>query len=149
VRSVYAKILAWSLATLFISMSLFFVISRQLELHFGAEDLYRHVQSLELDQTVKALEAGGPAGAGDFISYLDRRMGGRHYILDAHGRDLIDGTDRSALAARLSGHWDQPIPTRAAFCSDRALPTTVTFSSWMRKCRLLRGSCCFLTVCSC
>jgi two-component system sensor histidine kinase CpxA len=114
VRSVYAKILAWSLATLFISMSLFFVISRQLELHFGAEDLYRHVQSLELDQTVKALEAGGPAGAGDFISYLDRRMGGRHYILDAHGRDLIDGTDRSALAARLSGHWDQPIPNQGS-----------------------------------
>ena len=113
-RSVYAKILAWSLVTLFISMGLFFVISRQLELHFGAEDFFHRLQALELDQTVKALETGGPAGAGDYISQLDRVMGGRHYLLDSRGRDLVTGIDRSALAARLNGHWNQAIPNQGS-----------------------------------
>src|SRR5580700_5768519 len=111
-RSIYAKILAWSLATLFISMGLFFVISRQLELHFGAEDLFRRAQTLELDESVRAWETGGQAGAADFISRLDRVMGGRHYVLDSQSRDLATGTDRSALAARLNGHWNQPIPNQ-------------------------------------
>jgi two-component system sensor histidine kinase CpxA len=110
-RSVYAKILAWSLVTLFISMGLFFVLSRQLELHFGAEDLFRRVQTLELDQAVKAWETGGQAGAASFISDLDNAMGGRHYVLDSQGRDLATGLDRATLAARLNGHWNQPVPS--------------------------------------
>lgn len=113
-RSVYAKILAWSLITLFISMGLFFVISRELDLHFGAEDLFHRVEALELDQTVAAFESGGQTGAAGFISHLNQVMGGLHYFVDSQGRDLATGTDRSALLARLHGHWDQPIPNRGS-----------------------------------
>src|SRR5665213_2817506 len=68
-RSVYAKILGWSLVTLFISMTLVFVIGRQLDLHFfGAEYLFLRLQKLELDLTVKAWEAAGQTGAAAVIS---------------------------------------------------------------------------------
>jgi signal transduction histidine kinase len=115
-RSVYAKILGWSLVTLFISMTLVFVIGRQLDLHFfGAEELFHRVQKLELDQTVNAWETGGQAAAADVVSRLDRVMGWRNYILDAGNRELATGIDRSAIVARLKGHWDQPIPNQGSF----------------------------------
>ncbi len=109
-RSVYAKILAWSLVTLFISMTLLFVISRQIEMHLGAEALFRHLQTLVLEQTVQAWETGGQRGAADFIARSNRVLGWQDYVLDAKGRELSTGVDRSALAARLNGHWGQVIP---------------------------------------
>lgn len=115
-RSVYAKILGWSLVTLFISMTLVFVIGRQLDLHyFGAQELFHRVQKLELDQTVQAWEAGGRPAAANVVSRLDRVMGWRNYILDSQNRELATGIDRSALVARLSEHWDQPIPNHGSF----------------------------------
>ena len=108
-RSVYAKILAWSLATLFISMTLFFVISRQIEMHLGAEVLFRNMQTLELEQTVQAWQTGGQRGAADFIARSNRVLGWHDYVLDSQGRELSTGMDRSALAARLTGHWGQVI----------------------------------------
>lgn len=114
-RSVYAKILGWSLVTLFISMTLVFVIGRQLDLHFfGAEDLFHRVQKLELDLTVKAWQAGGQTDAAAVISHFDRVMGWRNYVLDSRNTELATGIDRSALVARLNGHWDQPTPNQGS-----------------------------------
>lgn len=102
--------------TLFISMILVFVIGRQLDLHFfGAEELFHRVQELELDQTAKAWEAGGQPAAADVVSRLDRVMGWRSYVLDSGNRELATGMDRSALVARLSGHWEQPVPNQGSF----------------------------------
>ncbi len=108
-RSVYAKILAWSVATLIISMGLFFVISRQIEMNLGAGDVFRHIQALELEQTTRAYEAGGQNSAADVVAQLDRVMKWRHYILDSNARELSTGADLSALVARLEGHWGRPI----------------------------------------
>jgi two-component system sensor histidine kinase CpxA len=102
--------------TLFISMTLVFVIGRQLDLHFfGAEDLFHRVQKLELDLTVKAWQSGGQTDAAAVISRFDRVMGWRNYVLDSRNSELATGIDRSALVARLSGHWNQPIPNQGSF----------------------------------
>jgi len=111
-RSVYAKILAWSLVTLFISMTLFFVISRKIEMHFGAEALFRNVQTLELQQTIQAWETGGQKGAAEFIARSNQALGWHDYVLNSQGRELSSGADRSDLAARMNGRWDQVVPTR-------------------------------------
>ena len=115
-RSVYAKILGWSLVTLFISMTLVFVIGRQLDLHFfGAESLFLRLQKLELDLTVKGWEASGQTGVAGVISDFDRVMGWRNYVLDSRNSELATGIDRSALVARLNGHWGQPVPNQGSF----------------------------------
>ncbi len=102
-RSVYARILVWSFVTLFVAIGLFFVISRQIELHLGPGDVYRDVQKLELEQTVEAYETGGPPAAAKEVARLNRVMKWRHYAIDASGRELSTGSDRSALLARLRG----------------------------------------------
>jgi two-component system sensor histidine kinase CpxA len=109
-KSVYSRILVWSFVTLFISMGLFFVISRQFELRLGGEALFINTQRLELEQTIKAYEAGGAEGAASYISYLNRLVGWRNYVLDAHNRELSTGIDRSALVASLNGNWTRPRP---------------------------------------
>ncbi len=102
--------------TLFISMTLVFVIGRQLDLHFfGAESLFLRLQKLELDLTVKGWEASGQTGAAGVISDFDRVMGWRNYVLDSRNSELATGIDRSALVARLNGHWGQPVPNQGSF----------------------------------
>jgi signal transduction histidine kinase len=108
-RSVYAKILAWSLATLVISMALFFIISRRIEMQMGAGDVYRRIQVLALEEARDAYEAGGQPNASAVIARLNRVMGWHHYLLDARGRDLSSGTDRSALIDKVKDHWNKPI----------------------------------------
>ena len=107
-RSVYAKILAWSLATLFISMTLFFVISRQIEMHLGAEVLFRNVQALELEQTVQAWQTGGTAGRGRFYRPFEPRVGMAGLRARFAGTRTRHGCEpfRSG-GARWSGHWGQ------------------------------------------
>jgi two-component system sensor histidine kinase CpxA len=111
VRSVYAKILGWSLVTLLISMGFYSLLRRQIEIRLGVVDLFRHVQVLELEQAVQAWDAGGAPAVAGFTARLDREMGWRHYVLDSRGHALATGADLSALTSRLKGRWGQPIPT--------------------------------------
>jgi two-component system sensor histidine kinase CpxA len=109
VRSVYAKILVWSLASLFISMGLFFFISRQLAMRLGMGDPFLRGQELELQQARHEYEAGGRPRLADFMARVNRVMRWHHYLLDSRGQELATGEDCSQLLALLRGTWNKPV----------------------------------------
>jgi two-component system sensor histidine kinase CpxA len=138
-KSVYRKILAWSLVTLAISLVAFLFVTNQIVMRLGAFDVFPRLQALELEDAQEAWESGGQAGLAAFIARLDRLMSGRHYLLDAHGRELSSGTDRPDLVARINGRWGQPIavPEGAMIASRTAdgrytmvITAPVTFKPW-------------------
>jgi two-component system sensor histidine kinase CpxA len=108
-KSVYAKILAWAFLTLLVSMLLFFLISRRIEMSLGTGDVYQHLQTLVMVETGDAFEAGGTGSAAKVVERWDRIMGWRHHVLDSHGRELATGADRSDLITQLDGRWEKPV----------------------------------------
>lgn len=69
---------------------------------------------MQLDSARSALQRRGRAGLQDYLSHLDRIFGEPHYLLDAHGIDLVTGVDRSRMLppppadkarVRSHGHW--------------------------------------------
>ena len=111
-KSVYTRILAWSLLTLAISLLAFFVVSNRIAMQLGLRDVFPHLQALELQEAQEAYEAGGQDKLTAFITRLNGLMGAQHYFLDSHARDLATGTDQSDLIVRLKGRWDRPIAVR-------------------------------------
>jgi len=61
------------------------------------DTLFRRFQALQLEDAAAALTRGGPPEASAYLDRLSRRVGFTYYLTDAHGRDLLSGTDRSAL----------------------------------------------------
>jgi signal transduction histidine kinase len=108
-RTVYARILAWSLLTLAISLLAFFFVSNRIAMQLGVRDVFPHLQALELQEARQAFESGGQDKLAIFITRLNDLMGAQHYVLDSHARDLATGADRSDLIRRLKGRWDRPI----------------------------------------
>lgn len=108
-RSVYSRILAWSLLTLAVSLLAFFFVSNRIAMQLGVRDVFPHLQALELQEAKEAYETGGPGKEAAFIARLNALMGARHSVLDSHGKDLATGADRSDLIARLKGRWNRPI----------------------------------------
>jgi two-component system sensor histidine kinase CpxA len=100
VRSVYAKILLWSFATLVLSLIAFVGVSALVSFQTANRTgFFGQVHSLELEEAREAYEEGGPAKLAQFLERVHRRLSGWHYLTDGRGRDLLTGTDRSALLA--------------------------------------------------
>ncbi|HEU5021710.1 MAG TPA: ATP-binding protein [Bryobacteraceae bacterium] len=108
-RSVYAKILIWAFLTLTISMVLFFFISREIELRFGAGAVFHTTLELELAQTRALYEAQGSGPAAEFLNRVNQSMGWRSVVLDSSDRDVTTGNQRRDLRALLNGQWDHPV----------------------------------------
>jgi two-component system sensor histidine kinase CpxA len=98
-RSVYAKILLFSFATLTLSLVAFVGASILVSMQNANRAGFFGQVSLELDEAREAYEEGGPAKLAAFEDRLNRRLSGNHHLTDARGRDLLTGTDRSALLA--------------------------------------------------
>ena len=98
-------IIAASFGTLLVALLAFIVLF----FSFSApafSDFFGRVQSLQVDDTVKAFREGGAAGAQEFLAHLNRGMGGTHYLVDESGRDVVSGADRSELLG--PGPWSTP-----------------------------------------
>lgn len=67
----------------------------------------QHFQTQLVEDTVAAYERSGPEGLGSHLARLDRSLDAEHLLLDAGGRSLLDGTDRSALLT-LPKRWFGP-----------------------------------------
>ena len=105
-KSVYAKISLWSFATLVLSLVAFLGVTRVVSFQASHRTgQFGQIQSMELEEAREAYEAGGPAKLQVFIDRLHRYVPGGHYLVDAKGRDVLSGQDRSALlaAAELEG----------------------------------------------
>jgi len=69
---------------------------------------------MQLESARSALQRRGREGLQDYLSNLDRIFGEPHYLLDAHGIDLVSGVNRSSMLppppadkarVRSHGHW--------------------------------------------
>jgi signal transduction histidine kinase len=100
-RSIFTTILLWGFATIGVSLVGFFATSRLLDdRRPRMPDMMDRTQALQVEGARKALEDGGPDELLRYLRRLDQLFKAEHFLVDANGRDLVDGTDRSALQAR-------------------------------------------------
>ena len=99
-RTIYVRILTWGIATLALSLLIFFAVSMNLAARFsGRRGPMGNMGAFEVHETAAAYESGGAAAASAYLAKLDRFLGASHYLTDSRGRDLASGEDRSALLA--------------------------------------------------
>jgi two-component system sensor histidine kinase CpxA len=105
-RSIFAQILAWSLGTFALSLVAYWAIWQALDRRGPRDDdpFWRMSGLIESD-AISAFEAGGPEKLAAHLRRLDESLGGEHLLLEADGRDLVTGADRSDLlhGSRLRG----------------------------------------------
>ena len=99
-RSIFARILLWVVATTAISLVGFAVTTRLIWTYLPATiDPIARFHVLLLDEATAAYEKGGPQRLAGYLRQLDERFEARHFLVDARGQDFVDGGDRSALLA--------------------------------------------------
>ena len=99
-RSIFAKILLWVIVTTVISLAGFVATTRLIWTYLpGPIDPIARFHVLLLDDARAAYEQGGPKRLAGYLRRLDERFEARHFLVDAGGRDRVDGGDRSALLA--------------------------------------------------
>jgi signal transduction histidine kinase len=114
IKSLYYSVLLAMVITLSLSYLAFRVIAQRIEDKAFAP-VFGSFDELQLESARAALDVGGPKALGDYLVRLDRLFGGSdHYLLDAHGIDLVTGVNRAELlppppstGSRIQthGHW--------------------------------------------
>ena len=100
-RSIFSTILAWGVATIGVSLVGFFATSRLIDDRRPPRpDMMDRTQALQNEGARKALEDGGSDELARYLQRLNELFAAEHFFVDANGRDLVDGTDRSAILAR-------------------------------------------------
>ncbi len=103
-RSLFAKMTVWSLVV--IALALIGVrqiggfVQRSATRRsgtFGRFPNRRPNASMQLDDARAAFESGGPQKLQAYLDRLKHYTQDSHYLLDATGKDLLDGADRSEL----------------------------------------------------
>jgi len=108
-RSIYTKILLWAAATTAVSLVGFAATSRLIwRLQPGPVDPIARFHVLLLDDARTAYDEGGPARLAGYLRRLDERFDAKHILVDAAGRDMVDGSDRSDLLAVASTPPEPP-----------------------------------------
>jgi signal transduction histidine kinase len=110
-RSIFSTILIWGVATIAVSLVGFYATSRLLDTRRPRmDDMMTKTQDLQIDGARRALDTGGPDELARYLRRLNELFQAEHFLVDATGKDLADGTDRSALVARATsvGHGPPP-----------------------------------------
>jgi two-component system sensor histidine kinase CpxA len=109
-RSLYTRIFLTCCGTVFVALCCFLAVS----LNVGMEQQrknYGTVFLLELRMAQKIYTESGPEGLAAFLREMDERFVSRHYVVDAQGRDLLTGEDRTELLAQQKrGIWARRAP---------------------------------------
>jgi two-component system sensor histidine kinase CpxA len=112
-RSIFTKILLWALGTIALSLVGFAATSWLLDsLRPGRVDFIARTQALQLEGARRAYEEGGPDRLAAYLRRLDELFEAEHFLVDANGKDLVDGHDRSALLAQGSSPSRRGPPPR-------------------------------------
>jgi len=95
-RSLYFAVLLAMVGTLSLSFLVFREISVRLERkHF--DPVYDRLDQFQLESAREKLNTGGTEALANYLASLDLLSGAHHYLLDAHGIDLVTGTSKAAL----------------------------------------------------
>ncbi len=104
-RSIFAKVVLWSLGTFVLSLVAYWLISRALDRRGPREgDPMHRLIELVQDDARRAYEEGGPERLASYLKRLPRYLPGEHLLTDAAGRDLVSGDDRSDLLRSWQAH---------------------------------------------
>src|SRR5262249_60350987 len=97
-RSILVTILIWSFVTILLCAVGLWAVAKTLERRAprGTDPVMGLVGMLEED-ACRAFDEGGPEGLAIYLRQLDAKLPGERFLVDAGGRDLVDGSDRSAL----------------------------------------------------
>lgn len=96
-KSLYYGVLLAMVTTLSLSFLGFRAIAGNMEKQ-AFEPTFDRTDELQLEGARGALASGGTKALKGYLSYLDRIFGGStHYLLDAHGKDLVSGENRAEL----------------------------------------------------
>lgn len=99
-RSVYAKVLAWSLGTLVLSLVAFLGVSIFVSMrNTGRGGPFERFEISLMSFAVDAHESGGAPALRTAMTRIDGQLPGSHFLLASDGRDLLTGEDRSAILA--------------------------------------------------
>ena len=95
-RSLYFAVFLAMVGTLSLSFLVFQQISVRLQRkHF--DPVYDRLDELQLESATRILNRDGQKALANYLSGLDHLSGARHYLLDAHGIDLVDGGSKAEL----------------------------------------------------
>ncbi|WP_165250449.1 sensor histidine kinase [Paludisphaera soli] len=112
-RSIYAKLLAWAAVTVALSSIGFVATFWYLSESRSSEHRFIDaILALQRDGAVLALRDGGREGLRAFLAEMGASFEGDHFLVDRHGRDLLDGSDRAGLLARARRPESGPRPPR-------------------------------------
>src|ERR1700761_6958414 len=95
-RSLHAAILIVMLSVLALSFLVFRSISGQMEKAYF-NPVFEKTDRLELEAARSALQQGGTPALAAIMQKLDSLFGGKHYLLDEQGVDVLARTNRAAL----------------------------------------------------
>ncbi len=114
-QSLYIWVLLAMVGILSLSYVAFRAISQQMQTQ-KIDPVYDRFDEMQLESARNILQSSGEPALKNYLDSLNRIFDGPHYLLDAHGRDMVSGTDRSAMLprppavkSRISGpheHWE-------------------------------------------
>lgn len=113
-HSLYIWVLLAMVGILSLSFVVFRAISEQMQTQ-KIDPVYDRFDEMQLESARNILQSSGQSAMVTYLHSLDNIFGGSHYLLDATGKDLISGIDRSAMLPRppavksrtgLHNHWE-------------------------------------------
>ena len=95
-RSLYLVIMVAMVILLSLSIVVYFAISNAIEKSYFYP-VFDAMDEVEVQEAQEILETRGPEAIIAYMHRLNTVFGGSHYLLDADGRDVLTGEDRSAV----------------------------------------------------
>jgi two-component system sensor histidine kinase CpxA len=97
-RGLFAKLLAWFLATLLFSAGAFFLSSFLFAPgKMQRDQFFKRIVDYEFEDATRAYESGGPPALGVYLDRLNSLVANQYHLLDAQGTDLRSGVVRKDL----------------------------------------------------
>ncbi len=101
IRSIFSKIVLWFTATFVLSLVGYVGTSMVLSARLADREPHSfRLGGLLVDDAIRAYNEGGRTALADYLERLDSYTESQHFLVDARGRDLVSGVDRSDLLAR-------------------------------------------------
>ena len=105
-RSIYIKILLWSIGSLAICIAAWGVVTTYVFYQMvGRGSFFERMNKLQLEEIVSLYESQGPGRLAAHFDRANKLLGGQRYFTDSQGKDLITGEDRSALLLSFHDRW--------------------------------------------
>ena len=95
-HSLYIWVLLAMVGILSLSFVVFRAISEQMQTQ-KIDPVYDRFDELQLESARNILSSSGEPALANYLNTLNNIFGGSHYLLDARGKDLVSGADRSAM----------------------------------------------------